>query len=64
MRRATASSALANTVWAYAKAGLAADALFAAVAEAAVRDGLDDREQGGGLRRRPEGISEADGRCR
>ena len=34
MRRATASSALANTVWAYAKAGLAADALFAAVAEA------------------------------
>ena len=32
--------ALANTVWAYATAGMAADALYAAVAEAAVRGGL------------------------
>ena len=31
---------LANTVWAYATAGVAADALCAAVAEAAVRSGL------------------------
>ena len=31
---------LSNTVWAYATAGVAADALYAAVAEAAVRGGL------------------------
>jgi len=31
---------LANTVWAYATAGVAADALYAAAAEAAVRGGL------------------------
>ena len=31
---------MANTVWAYAMAGVAADALYAAVAEAAVRSGL------------------------